>query len=465
MTSLLWFSATTATASQTECGGISPPGWKEPEKWAWQRICSGEDADFNKKLGSSPDPSNAGGWGESRQLSSNFLETILFDRRFKDVIKRRGVRVVGALFRDPVDIEEGVLNKELWLDQSRFEQAANLSGLRTPSVLSLDGSSFSGQLNLDSIDVGRLFMRNSVFGQSVDLSGAKVHGNAVLMKSRFLGEVRMNLAVVSGELVLTSSAFVKSLSLSNASITSDLDLSGAVLGYVELTGAHVGGVLYLYRPGRQPVSWVAPSTLLLRNARSDAFWIEGLPGMKNLELEGFNYGRIKVLGDKSGDDSDYITSTLLAWLNRDSSYSPQPYHHLASTLDKSGDSDIANEIRYANKERQRRLSTGSAWWGLSILSYTIGYGIGNRYFFVLYWIVGIVAVGVLVLHITGEVHRHDIGHGVWYSLDMLLPIVELRPKHDDFDLTEPARTYFYMHKLLGYLLASFLVAGISGVTQ
>ena len=55
--------------------------------------------------------------------------------------------------------------------------------------------------------------------------------------------------------------------------------------------------------------------------------------------------------------------------------------------------------------------------------------------------------------------------GVAYSFDMLLPIVRLREEHYKTDLHGFARYYFYGHKILGYVLASFLIAGISGVTK
>jgi hypothetical protein len=58
--------------------------------------------------------------------------------------------------------------------------------------------------------------------------------------------------------------------------------------------------------------------------------------------------------------------------------------------------------------------------------------------------------------------------GIAYSVDMLLPIIKLRECHYDIDFEgqfRPARYYFYFHKFMGYVLASFLVAGLSGLTK
>ena len=49
---------------------------------------------------------------------------------------------------------------------------------------------------------------------------------------------------------------------------------------------------------------------------------------------------------------------------------------------------------------------------------------------------------------------------------MLLPIIRLREKHyKEIDLQGWPRQYFYVHKIMGYVLASFLIAGLVGLTK
>jgi hypothetical protein len=58
------------------------------------------------------------------------------------------------------------------------------------------------------------------------------------------------------------------------------------------------------------------------------------------------------------------------------------------------------------------------------------------------------------------------------SLDQLLPIVELNKEFSDF-FDDPDRerlkgwqlTYFAAQAIVGYVLASFVVAGLAGLTQ
>jgi hypothetical protein len=48
---------------------------------------------------------------------------------------------------------------------------------------------------------------------------------------------------------------------------------------------------------------------------------------------------------------------------------------------------------------------------------------------------------------------------------MLLPIVRLRDSHYSIDLKGWAQYYFYVHKVMGYVLASVLIAAVAGLTK
>ena len=74
-------------------------------------------------------------------------------------------------------------------------------------------------------------------------------------------------------------------------------------------------------------------------------------------------------------------------------------------------------------------------------------------------------LGAIVLRVTGEGPRNAMPYGLAYSFDILLPIIRLRDKHYSVDLQTWARYYFYLHRIMGFLLASFLIAGVSGLTK
>ena len=77
------------------------------------------------------------------------------------------------------------------------------------------------------------------------------------------------------------------------------------------------------------------------------------------------------------------------------------------------------------------------------------------------------AVGTGVLYFSGQPST-GLAPGLparfVYSLDQLLPIVEFE-KYDTVVLTGWVAYYFYLQKLVGWALGSFLVAGLAGLTQ
>jgi hypothetical protein len=156
---------------------------------------------------------------------------------------------------------------------------------------------------------------------------------------------------------------------------------------------------------------------------------------------------------------------LKSWLALQKRYSPQPYEQLASVLLKMGYKDEANAILYASKERER-IEAASDWkrrvW-LELLNLFIGYG--YRIYLAVLWSLGFILVGVVVLRLSGQGPANNMPYGVVYSLDMLLPIVRLRESNYKIELAGPARYYFYFHRLMGYVLGSFLIAGLSGLAK
>jgi hypothetical protein len=173
-------------------------------------------------------------------------------------------------------------------------------------------------------------------------------------------------------------------------------------------------------------------------------------------------------------------SSYVAWLARHRPFSPQPYEQLAKVLRASGEPGKANDILYAARERQRR-DYGDAgkwgkWLGMSVLKWAIGYGLGRRYFRALIWVALFTAIGALLLRFLGHQPEKDWLTLAFASFDQLLPAITLDRAHDalfssaagaDASYAQPAPLirYFYVHKLIGWVLGIFLVAGLAGLTQ
>src|SRR5277367_3944115 len=160
-------------------GKCAIPGderWTPQEKFVWQQVCVGAEADFNKAAGygGELDPKAPGGLPDNRILSSAFLETILLGDKYRRALTRLGVRIIGARFTETVNLDHAELGHDLWLDGSLLEKGASLVGLRSTRMLSLARSQVTGLLSMNTLQVGNLFMRNKAEFDDVDLGSAHV---------------------------------------------------------------------------------------------------------------------------------------------------------------------------------------------------------------------------------------------------------------------------------------------------
>ena len=424
--------------------------WTDPEKWVWQQVCEGKIADFNtfhkKELGSR----DSNGWSHERLISPEFLETILLHDPFQSAVPRQGVRITGAWLTEPLELEDARLVHSWWLGKSRMDAEVRLSGLESTHSISFEGSMFTAALNLDRARIG---------GQ-LDMTGAKCTGTLI-----------MEALTVGRDLFMREGAeFREKVNLIFASIGSNLDLSGAKLSSLDMTGTRVQGELRL-GSGHQPKPiWDEDkeSRLTLRNAvvgalqdrHEEGAW----PG--NLDLGGFTYTRLGGFQSEEGgsDIAARKAAWFIDWLKKDQSYTPQPYHQLASVLRAMGHMEAVNAILFAGKERERHEARGWKWWGLSLLKWVIGYGYGYRYFFSLFWVVAITLIGVFVLATVDNGAPSTLAQKAAFSFDLLLPIIKLDESHKIM-FEGWQRYYFYVHQLMGFVLGSFVVAGLSGITK
>ena len=251
-------------------------------------------------------------------------------------------------------------------------------------------------------------------------------------------------------------------------------MRAVTLSELDLTGAQIKGELRLGILGDKNTTWKSymdrnkkshSPKLTLRDATVGTIRDDKDAWPENLGLEGFTYERFGKAGRSVFNmrTSDWFAG----WLAKDSPYTPQPYRHLVSHLRDAGHEGKAEHILYANRERERwdSRTLWIRWFLLSGLWLIFGYGYGWRSFLTLFWAGLFVFIGTVVLRKIKELDRDGDRLGFWYSLDMLLPAIRLREQHYEVDLKTGTRYYFYVHKIIGYTLAFFLLAGLSGLTR
>jgi hypothetical protein len=203
------------------------PSWTEQEEWVWEKLCAGEIADFNKTegYGGELDPKKPEGWIESRILSAKFIETILLEDLYRGALKHHGVNIIGAWFKEPLDLSNANLCHQLSLVSTRFDADVNLSSLKTPYLINLMSSKFGGKLDMDGVRIdSHCFMSNG---------------------SEFLDAVFLRDAKIGGQLTLTNSIFRVKLDMDCLEITDNLFMGDGAefFDVVILTSVKVGGIL------------------------------------------------------------------------------------------------------------------------------------------------------------------------------------------------------------------------------
>lgn len=381
-------------------------------------------------------------------------------------LRLNGTKCMGELNMNSLKAGDHLFMSE----RAEFENV-NLVAAKVGGGLVLSEAKCTGELNMDSLEVAGDILMNGAKLRQVRLRGAKVGGQLALNGTKCTGVLNMDSLEVASHLFMCAEAeFGKAIHLIFGNIGGNLDLSGAKLSSIDMTGTRVQGELRL-GSGRQPKPiWDGDkeSRLILRNAVVGALQDRHEDGAwpKYLDLNGFTYTRLGGFQSEEGgsDMAARRAKWFIEWLEKDQSYTPQPYHQLTNVLRAMGHTEAVNVILYAGKERERHEASGLKWWGLSLLKWVIGYGYGYRYFLSLLWVTAITLIGVLVLATVDSGAPSTLAQKAAFSFDLLLPIIKLDESHK-LMFEGWQRYYFYVHQLMGFLLGSFVVAGLSGITK
>jgi hypothetical protein len=410
---------------------------------------------------------------EYNVLDPEFLRTILTHKRCRELIKYRGVKIIGAAFWGKLNLSDVSLTHPLRLEHAVFHVAPNFNSFRSTHDLSLLGSTvlckkepevdiakarIEGDLNLErtkfdcTLDMGHLHVGGSLYmqkGSRVDaghtivrLSNAKITGK-VSLEGATADELDLVKLHVGSDLAMHDQASFKTVKAGRANIGGTLNIVGTRIQNLDLSGAKVDGPFKM-DDGR----W--PRKLNLLGLTFDSVVICPEIGCPVVEKAETSAGRTMLL------------EKFKKWLEV-AEYSRQPYDHLGKVLEKKGYVEAATEIYYEARVRERKSASGLNWAWQVWQEWLIGYG--YRKWYVLCWIVVLVGIGARIYRFAPETRKSSWPDAVVFSLDKLLPIVELRKKHGDIDFSGWHQYYFYLLQIMGWILASFLLAALSGLSK
>jgi hypothetical protein len=419
------------------------------------------------------------------------------------------VRLINAQVGGNLDCSGGRFinpgKEALSFDNAKVQGNAYLRlGFEAEGTVRLQGAQIGG-----SLDCVRGAFTNP--GQvALGADGASVSGS-VFSHHGFSGEgeVRLLGTKIGGDLVCSGGTFKNT---GNRALTLDLaEVKGNVFlvegfsaeGEVRLLGTQVGGSLSCRSSRldkliaesaaiRGALFWqgVGKASLDLINASTGSLVDDekSWPEKGNLLLDGFVYGHIS--GDSPRD-----AKTRLRWLARQDPFTPKPYRQLAKVLREAGNDRGARKVLFEMERRRWRAEERSRYARLGgwVLGLTIGYGIYPLR--ALGWLVLLTALGWYPFrhgYFAGamaptdkDVYHFFHDHG-WspdhyprftasiYSLENSLPFVNLGLK--DYWTPNPnpqasrwmppiLRWFRWGQVLLGWVLATLFVAGVTGVVR
>lgn len=430
--------------------------WSPTERWVWNQLCRSKVADLTRKVIEDP---NAPSF--DRYISSTFLETLLSDPRLSQAILPRGINIVGGIFPDKLDLSSFSITIPVAIERSLFEQNVELSNLRSERGLAFSHSYFAEKVIGQQMEVSAVDLQHASAGL-IDISGSKIRGWLLMQgfeaRQDFLG----TLMQVDGDVIANDGAKFRGLaSLKHTKVAGNITVANSEVGILDLSGTRVDGELQFGFTKQRATRWRSDGRLNLRIARAGGIrgWEEAWPLMT---LEGFSYAWFQINSKDPLPLEWYVN-----WLSR-ADFSLQPYRKLSDNLREQGLKGEADAVLFAGLERQRAMTTGGRYFLMSLHRYLIGYGLGTGYFNAFFIALLLISMGRVILFLTKEDFNHEQCKklGFMYSTATLIPAITLDKLYLDLCLKNPwAKRYFYIHRASGWVLLSFILAGLAGLSS
>jgi hypothetical protein len=336
---------------------------------------------------------------------------------------------------------------------TRFASGLTMTDARLDSsgdqpALSADGAAMEGLLELTRLQArGTVSFRTSRVGQRVLLTGARIErpGATALRFTR--AEVGADMfcrdMTVLGEMRLAGARIGGSLSFDQARLVNPAGVA------MDARAMHAGQLVLHFA---EPVQ----GTVDLSHARIGVLMDDPACWPATLDLSGLTYDAL---------EPPLPARDRLRWLARNSEgYEPEPYEQLASHYVAMGQPTQARKVLCARERQQRRgKSPPGRIWGL-LQDYIVGYG--YQPWRAVLWLALLLAAGSVVFHASPPppLQHGDTPHfnAVIYTLDLLLPVVDLGQKHA-FNPAGAEQWFSYVLVAAGWLLATTIAAGVARV--
>ena len=449
------------------------------EKFVLEKLRREEIADLRAF---SSDPKN-------QVLSHQFVEDLLAGRYNDSNIVRRGVRIANAVFDQAITVDSEIPYR-VEFSNCTFNAGLDFSGSQFDKDLLFENAQFiavaQGANSPDDGDSGEVLFIGATVKGTLTFSST---GDGPFYTTKFALPVDFTRLQAGGVVVYADFDFEQSnesspdLDLSEANVISDFSITvfKDPPRYVEAQFLKVGGLMTLGSDGSAPQSAVTeflPTMefdLLQSHFQSVTIygfnqWLHpNRAGSVSLDGVSFQY----VYVDPAPEHSAW---SLLQFVDSPHCrYSASPYLTLEQYLRSNGYPEWADDAFIRMRIRQRREAIWKhrrvAWVADWLLYQFTGYG--RRPSRSLLVALALVFVGMFVFRDRNQIEPQDDKSkpgdysSFWYSLDLLLPIIELgaasawRPKQGWWF----GRTYAPLQRIAGWILLPLILAAITGIIQ
>lgn len=338
--------------------------------------------------------------------------------------------------------------------------------------VSLTGATVASGVSFDraSIDGGG--------GRAIDGDGMTVTGMLMLTGLRARGEVTLRIGQVGQRLMLTDAHLENpagvALALSGTEVVSDVfGRRARITGEFRLVGTRIHSHLDLDQAELGNPGGPALSGLALQAGEVSMRTAEPIEGLVDLR-----HARIGVLRDDPDRWPDRLSldgltyaalepglpaADRLDWLRRNGP-GPQPYEQLAGHYNGLGQLGEARRVLYARERIQRRGRAPLARAWSVLMDVTVAYG--YEPWRALGWLALLLTAGSILfaVHPPPPLSAGLAPHfnPVIYTLDLLLPVVDLGQKHA-FNPAGAEQWIAYLLTAAGWVLATTIAAGAARV--
>jgi hypothetical protein len=189
------------------------------EQWVVTQTRGGEIADLSKQFKEK----------DKRKLSAHFLEELLTGALPGIKLHRHGVRVIGAIIDESVDLANAQIPCEVWLEYCQFNASADFNSANFAGTISFENSAFKADAGFNSMKAGRAVFNDAVFEGPVDFISADI-ANFEANRAKFQNkekEATFNSMKVRGYAFFKNAVFEGPADFGGADIASNLQAQDA----------------------------------------------------------------------------------------------------------------------------------------------------------------------------------------------------------------------------------------------